>query len=79
MARVFLAIPGEFPHLSLRSLYTHILLSGSSVSVECALNIGRDVISLRRSSLSANTIRSLMTAMTACSTILLEKKIVKGT
>jgi len=48
---------------------------GSSVSVECALNVGRDVISLRCASLSPSTIRSLMTARSA---ILLEKKMGKG-
>lgn len=75
MARVFLAIPGEILDQALYFLgrLSIPLPPGSSVSVERALNIGRDVISLRRSSLSANTIRSLMTARSA---ILLEKKIV---
>jgi len=72
MARVFLAIPGEIFRSGLHFLVRLSILPGSSVSVERALNIGRDVISLRRSSLSASTIRSLMTARSA---ILLEKKI----
>jgi hypothetical protein len=40
-------------------------LSGSSVGVERRLNMGRDVISLRRASLKAETIRNLMTGRSA--------------
>ncbi|KIO23316.1 hypothetical protein M407DRAFT_49867, partial [Tulasnella calospora MUT 4182] len=38
-----------------------LAIPGSSVSVERCLNIGCDVISLRWASLSADTIRLLMT------------------
>ena len=37
------------------------MMVGSSVGVERRLNAGRDVISLRRASLKAPTIRNLMT------------------
>lgn len=39
---------------------TNLEPEGSSVSVERVLSIGRDVISLRRASLSAETITALM-------------------
>lgn len=47
-------------------------LAGSSVCVERTLNVGRDVISLRRASLSAGTIRALMNLR---SMLLLEKRL----
>lgn len=53
-----------------------LAIPGSSVSVERCLSIGRDVISLRRPSLSAETVRMLMTFRAE---LLLEKRLAKHT
>ena len=55
-------MPGEFTstHLDLPTNYLAILLQGSAVAVERIFSGGRDTISLRRASLSAETIRTLM-------------------
>ena len=58
MASDFLAIPGE-QHIHFFTLSDFIIL-GSSVSVERSFNCGRDIISIRRHSLSSETLRSLM-------------------
>ena len=62
LARDILAMPGEFTstHLDLLTNYLAILLQGSAVAVERIFSGGRDTISLRRASLSAETIRTLM-------------------
>jgi hAT family C-terminal dimerisation region/Domain of unknown function (DUF4413) len=69
MARDFLAIPGgcSFIHL-----YYLTYLLGSSVSVERSFNCGRDIISIRRHSLSSETLRSLMVSR---SILTLQKKV----
>lgn len=56
-------------------LWFHIhltIITGTSVAVERVFSAGRDVISVRRASLSAETIRVLMTYR---ADIMLEKKI----
>jgi hypothetical protein len=59
MARDFLAIPGEISFMCITSTII-IFVLGSSVSVERSFNCGRDIISIRRHSLSSETLRSLM-------------------
>ncbi|EUC55177.1 HAT family dimerization protein [Rhizoctonia solani AG-3 Rhs1AP] len=61
---------GRFPHLA--SMARDFLsIPGSSVAVERVLSAGRDIISLQRASLTAETIRVLMTYRAA---LLLEKR-----
>jgi hypothetical protein len=70
MAQVYLVIPGAYSSCYRPLLSVVDPLSGSSVSVERCFNAGRDVISLRRASLKAETIRNLITAQ---STLRLKK------
>ncbi|KAG9082010.1 hypothetical protein FRC06_005283 [Ceratobasidium sp. 370] len=49
-----------------------LCIPGTSVAVECVFSTGRDVISVRRESLNAETIRTLMTYRAG---IMLEKHI----
>lgn len=65
----------QYPRLA-RMARDFLAIPGSSVCVERCLNIGRDVISLRRASLSAETIRLLMTFRAE---LLLEKRLAKAT
>ncbi|KZT31220.1 hATC-domain-containing protein [Sistotremastrum suecicum HHB10207 ss-3] len=50
----------EFPRLA-RMARDFLAIPGSSVSVERSFSIGRDLVSLRRASLSESTIREMMT------------------
>ncbi|CUA69681.1 hypothetical protein RSOLAG22IIIB_08603 [Rhizoctonia solani] len=61
----------RFPRLAAMAR-DFLSIPGSSVGVERVLSAGRDVISLRRSSLAADTIRVLMTYRAA---LQLEKKV----
>lgn len=75
MARDFLCIPGMFYAFASTYKLTNHLSKGSSVAVERVFSTGRDVISVRRASLSAETIRVLMTYRAG---IMLEKGIAGG-
>ncbi|CAE6497264.1 unnamed protein product [Rhizoctonia solani] len=63
----------RFPRLAAMAR-DFLCIPGTSVSVERVLSIGRDVISLRRASLSAETIRVLMNYRAG---IMLEKRTTK--
>ncbi|KIO31670.1 hypothetical protein M407DRAFT_67676, partial [Tulasnella calospora MUT 4182] len=65
----------RYPRLA-RMARDFLAIPGSSVSVERCLSIGRDVISLRRASLWAETIRLLMTYRAE---LLLDKRLAKLT
>ena len=75
MARDFLCIPGRSILLVESYRFTNHALKGSSVAVERVFSTGRDVISVRRASLSAETIQVLMTYQAG---IMLEKGIAGG-
>jgi hypothetical protein len=74
MARDYLCIPGKFGHIGGFELSTNHLMYflGTSVAVERVFSAGRDVISVRRASLSAESIRMLMNYRAG---IILEKRI----
>lgn len=75
MARDFLCIPGMYlPSPQPFSAYNRA--TGTSVAVERVFSAGRDLIGVRRASLSAETIRMLMTYRAG---IMLEKSISGGT
>ncbi|QRV98020.1 AC transposase [Ceratobasidium sp. AG-Ba] len=64
----------RFPRLAAMAR-DFLCIPGTSVAVERVFNVGRDVISLRRASLNAETIRMLMTYRAG---IVLEKQIAKS-
>jgi hypothetical protein len=59
LVRNILCIPGTFKR-TFHLIYIQICLPGSAVAVERVFSGGRDTISLRRASLHADTIRTLM-------------------